>query len=183
METKKHIRERILAIRDAMVTEERMTADTAILHKILQNQYYKRANCLFTYLSYHSEVDTMHLVLQAWKDGKAVYCPKVSGDTMRFYRIYSFTEVEEGYRGILEPKTQQAEEVNLSDALCIMPGVAFDRYRHRIGYGKGFYDKFLSDKPELMTMALCYTCQMVEDIQIESFDCIPKILYTETKQW
>lgn len=187
METKKHIRHQILEQRETMPQDECSKKSKLILQKVLADEHYQKAACLLTYLDYKKEVETTQLVEQAWLDGKSVYCPKIIGQTMVFYRISSFSEVRVGYKGIPEPVAPEEPQLIptievLRQALCIMPGVVFDRQLHRIGYGKGFYDRFLADKDGLMTIALCFDYQLLEAIPSGKFDLRPKILYTETQK-
>lgn len=187
METKKHIRHQILELRETMPQGECLEKSKIILQKVLADEHYQKADCLLTYLDCRKEVKTAQLVEQAWLDGKSVYCPKIVGQTMFFYRITSFNEVRVGYKGILEPIESEKPALiptkeGLRQTLCIMPGVVFDRQLHRIGYGRGFYDRFLAEKDELMTIALCFDYQLLKEIPSEEFDLRPKILYTETQK-
>ncbi len=98
---------------------------------------------------------------------------------MRFFRVRRLEELKEGYKGILEP-SESCEEYIYSEAeapntLMLMPGAAFDSYRNRIGYGKGFYDRFLADKEalQLRTIAVGYRCQLVDEIPADHGDIRP----------
>jgi 5-formyltetrahydrofolate cyclo-ligase len=106
---------------------------------------------------------------QALKDGKQVAVPKVYGDEMKFILMEDLSAVEKGYAGIPEPV---ADEPVACDemALVLMPGLAFDPQGHRIGYGGGFYDKFLAKEPNHPTLALCYDFQMLQELETEEFD-------------
>lgn len=98
---------------------------------------------------------------------------------MHFYRISSLNQLEAGYKGILEPYDTSEEYIYQSGAkektLMLMPGVAFDPFRRRLGYGKGFYDKYLADKKELQlhTIAIGFQCQMVEELPQDEQDIRP----------
>ena len=158
---------------------------------------------------------------RVFSDGKAVFVPKVSGKEMDFYRIFSEADLTEGYRGILEPsggqlldgwmddqisqrvggrqekplknrEEQEGESAVLSVMIC-MPGAAFDRACHRIGYGGGFYDRYLSGRSAAaegaegkthlcaayLTAALAYDCQVFEEIPWEMHDICPMCVVTE----
>ena len=106
---------------------------------------------------------------QALKDGKRVAVPKCYGDEMKFIYMDDLTAVETGYAGIPEPIDDEPVADDPT-ALVLMPGLAFDREGHRIGYGGGFYDKFLSAEPTHPTLALCYEFQMQEHLETEEFD-------------
>ena len=106
---------------------------------------------------------------QALRDGKKVAVPKCYGDEMKFIYLDDLTKVAKGYAGIPEPI---ADEPAAHDetALVLMPGLAFDPQGHRIGYGGGFYDKFLSREPNHPTLALCYDFQMLPHLDTEEHD-------------
>ena len=95
--------------------------------------------------------------------------PKVYGDEMRFILLTDLTRVAPGYASIPEPIDDEPV-VNDPTALVLMPGLAFDREGHRMGYGGGFYDRFLTEEPNHPTIALCYEFQLLEHIPTEEFD-------------
>ena len=102
-------------------------------------------------------------------DGKKVAVPKIYGDEMRFIYLPDLSQVEKGYSGIPEP-VADGPEGDDPTALVLMPGIAFDKEGHRIGYGGGFYDKFLAKEPGHPTVALCYDFQVVKELPTEEFD-------------
>ena len=106
---------------------------------------------------------------QAIQDGKRVAVPKVIGDDMKFIYLEDLSRVEPGYCGIPEP-IDNGPEADDPTALVLMPGLAFDSEGHRIGYGGGFYDRFLANEPGHPTLALCYEFQMVDHLETEEFD-------------
>ena len=129
---------------------------------------YRNANTVYGYLPYNQEVRTVAMLERAIADGKRVAVPKVIGDDMKFIYISDLTRVEKGYAGIPEP----VDDGPIADdptALVLMPGLAFDREGHRIGYGGGFYDRFLAQEPDHPTLALCYDFQMMESLETEEF--------------
>ena len=106
---------------------------------------------------------------QALADGKRIAVPKVYGDEMKFIYLDDLSQVEIGYCGIPEP----IHDTPIGDdpsALVLMPGLAFDGEGHRIGYGGGFYDKFLEQEPGHPTLALCYDFQMLPHLDTEEHD-------------
>lgn len=97
---------------------------------------------------------------------------------MIFYEITSMDDLEPGYFGILEPKEGLAKATG-EDGLMIMPGVAFDPFRHRVGYGGGFYDRYLSVHTKHSTAALAFEFQMLEEVPVEPTDLLPDVVITE----
>ena len=130
---------------------------------------YRKAKTVYGYLPYNQEVRTVPILERAMRDGKKVAVPKVYGDTMRFIYLEDLSRVEKSDMGIPEPV---ADEPVADDqtALVLMPGLAFDEAGHRIGYGGGFYDKFLNAEPNHPTVALCYDFQMFAHLDTEEFD-------------
>lgn len=180
MESKKEIRKRILECRDSLTMEERTRGDILITERILGHQWFYRAEEILGFVNYGSEISTMELLEVALKRNQKLYLPKICADgDMRFYRVRKLEELQPGYRGIREPSGEseeyQYQENRAENTLMLMPGVAFDIYRNRLGYGKGFYDRYLKDKTELQyrTIAIGYQCQMVEKIPEEECDIRP----------
>ena len=134
-----------------------------------QTDAYRQAKNLYGYMPYNQEVRTVPILERAIRDGKRVAVPKVYGDTMKFIYLDDLTQVANSDMGIPEPI---ADEPVADDktALVLMPGLAFDEAGHRIGYGGGFYDKFLTAEPDHPTVALCYDFQMYAHLDTEEFD-------------
>lgn len=130
---------------------------------------YRNAKTVYGYLPYNQEVRTVPMLERALREGKQVAVPKVYGDTMKFILLEDLSQVETGYAGIPEP-IADGPVADDPTALVLMPGLAFDKEGHRIGYGGGFYDKFLASEPEHPTLALCYEFQMLEHLDTEEFD-------------
>lgn len=152
------------------MTEEQIVTRSEKLGRLfVQSDLYKQAKTVYGYLPYNQEVRTVPMLQQALKDGKKVAVPKVYGEEMKFIYMDNLSKVEKGYAGIPEPI---ADEPVADDktALVLMPGLAFDKEGHRIGYGGGFYDKFLAAEPSHPTLALCYDFQMQQHLETEEFD-------------
>ena len=166
---KQQLRQAIRQRKRAMTQEEIEDRSRSLCEKFLKSDDYRCCTCLYGYLPYNQEVRTWPILHQALADGKKVAVPKVYGDEMKFIYLTDLTQVAAGYAGIPEPIADDpvAEQ---QDALVLMPGLAFDPQGHRIGYGGGFYDKFLSREPGHPTVALCYEFQMVDHLETEQFD-------------
>lgn len=141
------------------------------------NDAWKHADILLIYVSYGAEFPTHALIRQAVLEGKKVYCPKVEGKKMSFYRIADFGDLQPGYRGILEPVKEEMKYPDAANAhenaLLIAPGLVFDPDGNRIGYGGGYYDRWLSDFSEEerpYCIGICYACQLTEHIFSEKHD-------------
>lgn len=169
MTNKTELRKQIRALKRAM-TEEEIAARSEKLGQLFrQCEQYQKADTIYGYLPYNQEVRTVPILQMAIADGKRVAVPKVYGDDMKFRYITDFSQVEISSMGIPEP-LDTALEARDCHALVLMPGLAFDAQGHRIGYGGGFYDRFLQLEPEHPTVALCYSFQMMPALETEAFD-------------
>lgn len=183
MADKKLIRSSIRKLRDSMTEDERSVKSAKITDNVTGTPEYKAARDILIYVSTGSEADTTELIKRCFEDKKNVYVPKVYGKDMRFIGIGSLGELESGYYGIMEPVSdepvwEKSSMDTYNDTLCIMPGLAFDREFNRIGYGGGFYDKFL-EKAQVYKMAVCYDCQIVECIDAQDTDIKPDMIVTD----
>ncbi len=167
---KKEMRAHIRAKKRAMTEAQIVSASKKLGELFRSHPMYQQARTIYGYLPYNQEVRTVEILEQAIRDGKRVAVPKVYGDDMRFLCIDDFSsQVGPGYAGIPEPLYDEPVAADKT-ALVLMPGLAFDPQGHRIGYGGGFYDRFLAAEPDHPTLALCYGFQMVEHLQTEAFD-------------
>ena len=180
---KQEMRAYIRAKKRAMTERQIVSASARLGEQFRACELYKNAKTIYGYLPYNQEVRTVPMLEQAIRDGKHVAVPKCYGDQMRFLYISDFEkEVAPGYANIPEPI---ADEPVADDktALVLMPGLAFDPQGHRIGYGGGFYDRFLSAEPDHPTLALCYGFQMVEHLETEEFDIpVDQVLWADPEE-
>lgn len=137
--------------------------------KLFETEYYKEAKSLYAYLPYNQEVRTWEILKRAQADGKRIAVPKVYGDIMRFLWLDDFSKLAPGAYGIPEPVYDEPEADD-EEALILMPGLAFDPEGHRVGYGGGFYDKYLENHRNHRLVALCYPFQMFAHLDVESHD-------------
>lgn len=166
---KTEIRRQVRAQKRAMTQSQIEEKSRALGELFLNSELYRKAQTVYFYLPYNQEVRTEGMLLQALKDGKRVAVPKCYGEEMRFLYITGLNGIAPGYCGIPEPVADTPVADDLT-ALVLMPGLAFDPEGHRIGYGGGFYDKFLALEPEHPTIALCYDFQVFPRLQTEEFD-------------
>ena len=142
---KRELREKYVAERKNMSKEQREAFDNKIYDRICASITYRHSTQILLYASTEYEIDTWKLFDSAIKAGKKVAFPKTYEDnTMKYFYCESKDDLESGYNGILEPKEGLPEFVPSPQSMCIVPAVVFDKDGYRIGYGKGFYDRFLS---------------------------------------
>lgn len=179
METKQEIREQMLKIRRGMEAEEWQAATDAIAGKVIESDSFREATDFYCYMDFDREAGTDRIMDEAWRLGKDIWLPKVSGGEMEFFLVKPFQKFVKGSFGILEP-SGASEMAKGTDGLAIVPGVAFDREKNRIGYGKGFYDRYLRKHPHLVKMGIAFDVQLVDKIPKEETDCGLDFVVTES---
>lgn len=177
MESKKDIRKRVLEMRNQMTIEEWDDKSHNIFQKVVTHPFFLHADTIYCYIDFRREVGTRRIIEHAWKLQKKVAVPKIHGENMDFYYIRQYSDLRKGYFGIMEPDILQPAK-DLAP-LVIMPGAVYDKKRNRIGYGKGFYDKFLAKHSGCRTMALGFELQVLDKIPTNHYDVCPQILITE----
>jgi 5-formyltetrahydrofolate cyclo-ligase len=177
MESKKDIRRCVLEERNSIEKEEWLEKSQRIYEKVIEHPLFLNSEEIYCYIDFKNEVGTRKIIAAAWKLGKKVAVPKIMGNHMEFFYIQNFDELFPGTWKILEPN---AEDLACGFApLVIMPGAVFDKARHRIGYGKGYYDRYLAKHTNCQTMALAFELQILENIPADAYDICPQIIVTE----
>ena len=179
--TKKDIRAEVKKCRKEASFEQILLNSERICDKFLSLPEYQESAVIFAYMDCKNEVQTKKVIEQCWKDGKHVAVPKVFGEIMKYYEIFCYEDLEDGYFGIQEPKYDKLQEIVCEDGLMILPGVAFDVNRHRVGYGGGFYDRYLEAHPDMKKIAFAFEFQVYEQVPYESFDRQPEKIITEER--
>ena len=183
--------------RSELTGEERAHAEERIRSVLIALPWYRNAGRLLLYVSYGNEVPTRWLMEEALAAGKQVFCPRVEGaGSMSFYRIDGPEELSPGFRGIPEPPAQEWRKYRIQPLtegksdLIVMPGAAFDRNLGRLGYGGGYYDRFLRALEEAGSTRLCagkafrkiavgFSCQILDALAQEPEDVRPDLIVTE----
>lgn len=166
---KKQLRKTIRERKQAMTPADVEEKSRILGEKFAASEAYKSAKTIYGYLPYNQEVRTVPMLQRALLDGKRVAVPKVYGEVMKFIYLDDFSQIEKGYAGIPEP-VADSPFADDPTALVLMPGLAFDPQGHRVGYGGGFYDRFLAAEPNHPTLALCYDFQVLPQLETEAFD-------------
>lgn len=185
METKKEIRRWIRQKRRELEEFEWRKASSDIEAAVIAHPWFAKAEDIYTYVDCNRESGTRRIIETAFETGKNVWVPKVTGDTMHFYRIESLAELRLGAYGIMEPKgdgpMDKAAWNEACEGLMLMPGVAFDGQCHRVGYGGGYYDRYLAAHPGFRTMAPAFEFQILPEVPYEEHDIRPDIVVTEKR--
>lgn len=170
------------AWRDGLASETRAAAAAAVRRHLEGLEAYRRARIILFYWATGSEVPTADAVRSALREGKAVCLPRVEGEGLvpRLVRDPDLDLVP-GYRGLLEPAPDRAPSVDPAalDAV-VVPGLAFDRRGARLGYGAGFYDRFLAGlPPRAWRVALAYAGQVLDLVPTQPWDALVHVIVTE----
>ena len=137
--------------------------------RLFATEAWHEARSLYAYISFNQEVRTAPIIERAWAEGKRVAVPRVVDGEMTFLWLEDFSHLKEGAYGIPEPMGD-GPVARDPGALVLMPGLAFDREGHRVGYGGGFYDRFLAREPGHPTLALCFDFQLLDSLEVEEHD-------------
>lgn len=179
MDEKNLIRKQMKQLREDMTRAERFEKSMRIFEQLITVPEFKRADRIYTYVSMDNEIDTIMLIDYSLSLEKRVFVPRVSGKDMEFYEISDISELSPGYMGIYEPDINGKEPDYSRTGFMCMPGLAFDKSYNRIGYGGGFYDRYLSVENKLYKAALAYEAQLLESIPAQDGDVRPDMIVTE----
>lgn len=202
-EEKKDIRRKMLDLRDRELAEHCTetgekyceAANRAILKRLVGDETFMAADLVMPYVSYRNEVDTLELLRYLETGTKAIAVPKVYRDgRMEFYMVGGLSDLKSGYHGILEPDPEAcqlfapetAADSDIKNVLILMPAVALDEDKHRIGYGGGYYDRYLErirrSGLQVTVMALAFEAQILPQIPTEATDLCPDLILTEQRR-
>ncbi|MFZ3114243.1 MAG: 5-formyltetrahydrofolate cyclo-ligase [Syntrophales bacterium] len=178
---KKKIRREILALRNALPQAELAAMSKSICQRFMNLPMLEDCRAVMIFLSFGSEVNTDGIIDELWRRGKKVYVPLCKPETreMVIFPITSFADVEPGYFGIREPRQDLQPPVSKSLLdMVVVPAVAFDLRGFRVGYGGGYYDRFLvgMDVPKL---GLAFSCQLIPEAPVGDYDLPVQSVITE----
>ncbi len=179
---KKELREKYKQIRRDMPANVKQERDKQIFTRLIDMEAYKKSNLILTYVSTDIEVDTIKFIEYALNDNKTVAVPRCIDGTrdMDFYIIKSIDDLEQGSFSVLEPVPDKCQKLELfDDAFCIVPALLYDSYGYRLGYGKGYYDRFLSAHKNMFRVGIGYCCCMTTKLIHGHFDVAVNTIVTE----
>jgi 5-formyltetrahydrofolate cyclo-ligase len=179
---KRAARARVLAMRDGAPAEERAAWSRAIAGRFLELQEVARARVVMAFWSFGSELDTAPLIHALHDRGVTVVLPKIEDGDLEARAFAPGDPVIETSFGAREPATGEPVDPGRIDVVAT-PGVAFDRRGHRVGYGGGFYDRFLLElRPDALRVGVCFSLQVADtDLPGGSFDLPVDVIVTESE--
>ncbi|MEN1934778.1 5-formyltetrahydrofolate cyclo-ligase [Paenibacillus sp. 102] len=180
-EEKVRLRKKIVGQMNSLPKEQHKTLSEQIVFSLYEQKEWKDAQLIGITLSMENEVNTYVIIEQAWREGKKVVVPKCNRETrtMTFRQITNFDQLETVYMSLREPIPALTVEVEANEIeLLFVPGVAYTRRGERIGYGGGYYDRYLAEY-EGKTLSLAFDFQIVSYIPTEPFDQNVQKIITE----
>lgn len=179
MSVKNQLRLELKTARKAVA--DRTDKDLKIANMLFSLNLYRQADLILCYASLCDEISTDYIITHSLSLGKRValpYCLSNNG-LMNFYEIKSLSDVAVGTFGVREPVIEKCEPINdFSNSLIIVPALAYDNKGYRLGYGKGYYDRFLQ-KHSLNSIGLCYNSFIQKEIPINQYDKSVDFVITE----
>lgn len=177
---KNTLRRQLKNFRRNISINEKSVMDKFIAENFLNSNDYRNCKRLLIYVSSGFEVSTAEIMKKAFFE-KEVYCPRCEGkgNQMDFYKVEDFSQLEKQSFGIFEPiSTCKKLEDFSSDDICITPGLSFDKSGYRLGFGRGFYDRFF-EKFNGIKIGICYESGYVEKLPYDDYDKKVDKLITE----
>lgn len=183
-EQKNAIRTKYKERRRALNRLEKKERDLALCKKVMTLASYRYAEIILAYFPLQDEIDITYLLEEAKNQGKKIAFPRcnMATSTMTFHYVSSFSQMDKGAMGICEPSSALPEfspdEALTFPTLCLVPALVYDKKGYRLGYGKGFYDRFL---PTLKgaKVGLIYSDFIIESVPRGKFDLCVDVLVTE----
>jgi 5-formyltetrahydrofolate cyclo-ligase len=180
---KRSLRQQILARRRALSHDQWLESSRSAQQLLMSLEQFARAGCVALYAPTHNETDTAGILEAAFAAGKKVLYPAVCGDRIVFRQVEGLQSLAQGTFGILEPCPTGIDLHADEPDLIVVPGVAFDLSGHRIGYGKGYYDRFLQHPGRTAHLVgLCHDFQLIgEAIPAEVHDIRMEIVVSDRR--
>lgn len=178
---KRSIRAQLLDERRSRPLETCIGPSVEIQQRFLRSEWFHRAGCLALYSAIHNEVSTDIVARQALAAGKTLVYPRVKDDELEFVEVHDLAELVSGTFGVMEPQGAGSVSSGALD-LVVVPGVAFDQFGHRLGYGRGFYDRALSAcRADCMKVGFAYDTQLLSTLPSAKHDQKLSVLMTESQ--
>lgn len=180
---KENLRKRIQQKRNQLTKDYIFQKSLSIAQRLSKEAFFQNASRICIYQAFRNEVSCEPIMEEAFRTGKKIFVP-VTDETnkkIEFYEIFADTMWKKGAYGILEPVLTKRNLKLQNEALIIMPGLVFDEQKHRLGYGGGYYDRYLASFPQNITIGICFDFQVLKQIPFEHHDICPDYVITEKR--
>ncbi len=182
MQAKRRVRNHCKMMRDMMPAQAARQMSGQACGHILNWGLYQAAGGFDIVLFYYplgNELSLLRVIEGHMEQGRRAAFPKVTGEDMEFYEITNIDELEEGFFHVMEPAGDQLHPVKWEQALCFVPGTAFDRAGGRLGYGRGYYDRYFAHRHAVTLAGCAYECQIAEELPVDVWDIRMDYLVSE----
>ncbi|MBU5438492.1 5-formyltetrahydrofolate cyclo-ligase [Tissierella sp. MSJ-40] len=182
---KKALRKELLIKRENLTEKEILKKSNLITNSIYNSKVYRDAKTIMTYISFKNEVYTHNIIKKSIIENKKIVVPITIPETkeLKISQVLDFSELEIGYYNILTPKKEFLRYIDPKDIdLVLVPGVAFDKNGYRIGYGGGYYDRFLDKlRKDAIKIGLAFDLQLIDKVPKDNYDKPVDIIITENE--
>ncbi|MGI5933014.1 MAG: 5-formyltetrahydrofolate cyclo-ligase [Eubacterium sp.] len=179
MKSKQEVRKEYMTLRNAVSKEDNYQASAQIIEQIMEHLDFDAYEEYLLFYPLEHEINLLPLAAQLLQIGKQVAFPRVHGDTMDFYQVTNLRkDFAEGCFHVMEPQTEVP--ANLRSSICFVPGLVYDSRFFRLGYGKGYYDRYLSAYPQIDSAGICSNRFFLPEIPVDERDVSVDRIFTET---
>ncbi|MDE7311545.1 MAG: 5-formyltetrahydrofolate cyclo-ligase [Eubacterium sp.] len=179
VEVKRKVRSFYKSKRDKMPDLLAQELSLKISRIVLASEWYQHARLLFFYYPLGREVSLLPVIHDALRQGKRAAFPKTIGERMEFFEITDLCQLEEGCFHVMEPDAEGKKPVSEEPDLCFVPGTVFDKKGGRLGYGRGYYDRYFAEKNTAMLVGCAYGFQIVDELCTDAWDVRMDVLLSE----
>ena len=172
------LRKKFLHIRNNLDTTYQIQATEKIFKTLEESDIFKNSQKIFIYVGFGTEIQTEYLI-KKYINSKEIFVPKIVSRTMKLVKIKDWSDLSVGHFNVLEPIQNDfyAEEIDL----VITPSIVFDKDGYRLGYGKGYYDKYFSENKYKASLGLSFEKLLQEEIPTEKHDKNVDLIITEER--
>ena len=175
---KKTLRKKFISERNNLTNDYRNSSTNTIFTILEEKDFFKSSEKIFIYVGFGSEITT-ETFIKKWINKKQIFVPKIENGKMNLIRLKSWDDLAPGHFGVLEPTSSDYYDGEID--LVITPSIAFDKNGYRLGYGKGYYDRYFTENEYRISVGLSYHKLLQENVPKEEHDKQVDIIITEEK--
>ena len=175
---KKTLRKKFISERNSLASDYRNSSTNTIFATLEEQNFFESSEKIFIYVGFGSEITT-ETFIKKWINKKQIFVPKIENGKMNLIRLKSWDELAPGHFGVLEPTSSDYYEGKID--LVVTPSIVFDNNGYRLGYGKGYYDKYFSSREYDISVGLSYHKLLQDNVPKEDHDIKVDVIITEEK--